>query len=359
MKEKRMDFEILRLIAIVLVVFNHTQNRGFELYRVEGCSTVNAFASLLLAVICKIAVPLFLMVSGGLLLHKEELIRTVIFKRVLRIAAVLVLFSGVLYCFWIRWGYVQEPGLRDFFSRLWSDGISIPYWYLYAYGALMLMLPLLRSMVRTMPNSAFAYLLLLHFVYQGIMGPVGYLLGFGEFYGTVYITGSDSMINVYFPLVERTLFYFLMGYYMAHRFSWELVTGRKLLVSSILSAAAIGVMAWLSWNDFSSNGTMTHDFMSDLICIPVFTVYSAVHYLVERHPIQGLPQKWILALGGCTFGAYLLEGILRHELLPLYDFLEPRIHVLPACLVWVAAVVVCGLALTWVMKKIPGLKKIL
>lgn len=359
MKEKRLDFEILRLIAIVLVVFNHTQQRGFELYRVAGGSAINNAVSLILAVTCKIAVPLFFMVSGGLLLHKDENIRTVFKKRVLRIAAALVLFSGILYCFWSSWGYIETPGLRDYFSRLWSEGISIPYWYLYAYGALMLMLPLLRSMVRTLPNSAFLYLLLLHFIYQGVIGPVGYLLGFGEFFGTVHVTGSGAVMNVYFPLVEQTLFYFLMGYYMAHRFPWELVTKRKLSLAAVLSGASIGLMAWLTWHDYSSHGYSTHNFMGDLLFIPVFTVYTAVHYLVERYPIQGRLRKVILSLGGCTFGTYLLEGILRHELLPLYDFLEPKIHVLPACFVWVAAVVVCGLAITWVLKKIPVLKKIL
>ena len=57
--------------------------------------------------------------------------------------------------------------------------------------------------------------------------------------------------------------------------------------------------------------------------------------------------------------AALLEGIFRRQLDGVYLFLEPKIHVLPACLVWVAAVVVFGMAVTWVLKKIPGLRKLL
>lgn len=114
MKEKRLDYEVLRLIAIVGVVFNHTSGRGFDLYMAEGCSGINYVGSLLLGILCKIAVPLFFLVSGGLLLAKEERIRTVLVKRVLRILLALVIFSGVLYLFWIRWDYVTKAGVQDF-----------------------------------------------------------------------------------------------------------------------------------------------------------------------------------------------------------------------------------------------------
>ena len=64
-------------------------------------------------------------------------------------------------------------------------------------------------------------------------------------------------------------------------------------------------------------------------------------------------------MGSCVFGTYLLEGILRHELSFIYELLEPRIHVLPACMVWVMAVTVAGLGITWVLKRLPVLKKLL
>ena len=120
MKEKRLDFEVLRLIAIFGVVFNHSQERGFELYMVQNVSPVNYCASLLLGILCKISVPLFFMVSGGLLLHQEEPLSAVLKKRASRILIALILFSGILYLFWIRWGYV-DPSPLDFIKRLWSE----------------------------------------------------------------------------------------------------------------------------------------------------------------------------------------------------------------------------------------------
>ena len=78
MKEKRLDYELMRILAIFLVVFNHTENRGFFLYQVPGCSGINAILSLLLATVCKIAVPLFLMISGGLLFLRQESLKDLV-----------------------------------------------------------------------------------------------------------------------------------------------------------------------------------------------------------------------------------------------------------------------------------------
>lgn len=359
MKGKRLDFELMRLIAIFLVIFNHSQERGFELYEVAGGSTFNNVASLLMAIVCKIAVPLFLMISGGLLLHKEEPLREVLFKRFGRIACVLLIFSGLHYCFQIRWGVVEEPSFTHFFRMVWSDGVCIPYWYLYAYGALMLMLPLLRSMVRSLSTGTFGYLLILHIVYQGIIGPVGYLMGLGTFYGNIYMPGADVMGNYYFPLVEQTLFYFLMGYYFAHRHSWELVTKKSLTLMAVVSVGTVFCTFTLIWNDFFTHGAHTQDFFESLLCIPVFTVYMLAHQICQGKWTERRGGKLVRTLGGCVFGAYLLEGILRVELGFVYESLAPKIHVLPACMIWVLAVGICGLLITWCLKKIPVIRKLL
>lgn len=348
MKDKRIDYEILRLLAIVGVVFNHTQSRGFELYMVENCSTVNYVGSLLLGILCKMAVPLFFLVSGGLLLHRQEPVTTVLKKRVLRILIVLVLFSGLLYLCWIRWGTVEDPGVGDFFRRLWANGISIPYWYLYTYLGLMLLLPFLRPMVQGMGSMAFLYLIGLHILFYGVLSTLGLVCRLGPVNPDLWV-----------PMVEPDLFYFIMGYYLAHRFPWELVKKRQLVLAGVLGIAAVAGMLVLADLDFGRNGMVTMNFLESLLIFPIFFVYALVHQICAWHPVPLRAGKIIAALGSCVFGAYLLEGILRHELGFVYELLEPKLHVLPACMIWVLAVVLAGLAITWVLKKVPGLKKLL
>lgn len=346
-KEKRLDFEALRILAIFCVVFNHTQERGFELYMAEGVSQVNYTASLLLGILCKVAVPLFFLVSGGLLLHREEKIRVVLGKRVLRILVVLALFSGVLYLFWIRWGYM-DGSVFDFVSRLWSEGISIPYWYLYSYLGILLMLPLLRPMVKTMSDMTFVYLAALHVVIYSVLGTAAFCLDLGPM-------NPDFLL----PVIEPYLFYFLMGYYLACRFSWELMDRRRMVILWVLAVLAVAAMYLFADVSVERNGTVSINFQKSLMIFPIFAIYAGMHKLFAERTIPSWLSRCLSSMGGCVFGAYLLEGILRHELGFIYQWLEPKIHVLPACLVWVTVVVLCGLAVTWVLKKLPGFRKIL
>ena len=348
MKEKRLDYELLRLLAIFLVVFNHSQERGFELYMLENVSRVNYYGSLLLGIICKIAVPLFFLVSGGLLLHREEPIRTVLRKRVSRIGISLILFSGILYLFWVRWGYRESPGMVDCLRQFWESGISAPYWYLYAYLGLMLMLPLLRPLAQHMTDRAYVYLIGLHLIVFGVLRTIGQLLGWGPI-------NPDLML----PLAEPEVFYFLLGHYLAHRFPWEKLTGKRLGLLWLL--ATVSVIGMLAMADLQATRTGASEigYHNGWMLIPVLAVYMTVRRLVERHPPSERAGKVIVSLGGCVFGTYLLEGILRHYLGFVFEALEPKIHVLPACIVWVALVVLAGLCLTWILRKIPGIRRVL
>jgi surface polysaccharide O-acyltransferase-like enzyme len=340
------DYELLRLIAIVGVVYNHTQYRGFQLYQVENCSKINYNGSILLDILCKIAVPLFFLISGGLLLHRQEDLKTLFRKRVLRIAVVLVLFSALLYVQWCWWGDVEKPSLHNLLYCLWSSGVSVPYWYLYAFLGLMLLLPFLRPMVQNMSDSAFRYLIALHILLYPVLATLGQLTGAGSLNS-----------NLWLPMVEPNLFYFLLGYYLAHRLDWSRVGKRELAILWLLAAASVAIMYGLMRQAWSQgNGMNLH---KSWIFFLVVAVYATVHQLCAWHPMSDRAAKWVTTLGSCTFGAYLLEGMMRHYLDPVYLALEPKIHVLPACLVWVAAVVISGLAITWVLKKLPIFRKLL
>jgi surface polysaccharide O-acyltransferase-like enzyme len=63
--------DLLRLIAIFLVIFNHTGERGYILFISKMGSPISLLY-MAASVFCKIAVPLFFMISGALLLKKEE-----------------------------------------------------------------------------------------------------------------------------------------------------------------------------------------------------------------------------------------------------------------------------------------------
>ena len=271
MKEKRLDYELMRILAIFLVVFNHTDNRGFFLYQVPGCSAVNAALSLLLATICKTGVPLFFMVSGGLLLHRQESLKKLFCKRIVRMALVLVLFSSVLYGFWIHWGFVPNPGVKDFVRRILTEGISIPYWYLYTYLGVLFLLPLLRPMAQNLSDQGYMWLFCVHFGFFGVIAPLSSILKLeplNQYFVTGLTVGTGAAGTPF--MAGQAVYYMLMGYYFAHRFSWEKLTVKRLLGMGILAATAVFIMAALSWWAFTRRGEASGTFMGSLMELVVF-----------------------------------------------------------------------------------------
>ena len=116
------------------------------------------------------------MVSGSLLLPKEESIRYVFRHRVLRMVLVLVLFSFFQYLFLIFKG-LDAFDFPYFLTRLYTgDCFSPAYWFLYSYTGMLMMLPFLRKLVKSMTKNQFLYLFLLIFILRGVMPILQYLV---------------------------------------------------------------------------------------------------------------------------------------------------------------------------------------
>ncbi|MDE6212988.1 MAG: acyltransferase, partial [Lachnospiraceae bacterium] len=77
-KTKKVYYEWIRLIACFFVIFNHL--KGYVLFM--NASGIKQAFYMVLSAITKINVPLFFMVSGALLLEKQENIVTVLKKRI-------------------------------------------------------------------------------------------------------------------------------------------------------------------------------------------------------------------------------------------------------------------------------------
>ena len=93
-RSKVIYVEILRIIAIVFVVFHHTNYQGYVRFTTYGAGSFPYWICMVFSVLAGISVPLFFMISGMLLLGKEdETIGYVWKKRIPRYLIVLLLFS--------------------------------------------------------------------------------------------------------------------------------------------------------------------------------------------------------------------------------------------------------------------------
>lgn len=330
---RRTHIDVLRVAAIFMVLYNHSGERGFLRFAVtDGAAS---WVYLFIAVLDKLAVPLFLMISGALLLGRDEPIGVVLKKRVLKYVLTLIGASAVMYVYEHRG---QPLSAGEFFTTLYSGEHAVAYWYLYAYVAFLLVLPFMRRLARAMTMRDFAYATAL----MGLMS----LVSAGE----LFAFDGHAALNDNFSLfvTKQIIYYPLAGYFLEHRL--EPLSGKRLAALSILGAAAVGVSCVLLRACHAISGEWLDRYFTILIYLPALAAYAGVKAALTHRPLGTRMQRAVTALASCTFGVYLFEKVYRSVSSRVFHVLEPFIGTYPACLVWIACAVLLGCCVTAVWR---------
>lgn len=204
--KKKIYLELLRIIAIILVLYNHTDLKGFWIFSVtENQILSNIY--MFLACVTNINVPLFFMISGALLINKEESYKDLFIKRILKYIIIIFLFQFIAYCLHVRENFSEWFSLSYFLKEIYSSGIMASFWFLYSYLAILIVLPFIRKMAINMSNKDYRYLFLLYVLFIGIIPILEYVVFKDKYH-----------LNLTLPIITvEGVFYFMMGYFLEHR----------------------------------------------------------------------------------------------------------------------------------------------
>ena len=341
-KGKIVHYEICRIISIFGIMYHHTGGRGVDIWQYTGSRWVYMLC-LLGNIIGAISLPLFWMISGALLLAKEESWKKVYTKRIPRIAEALLLFSVIRYLYLYVIGY-RSGSVGEFLHQFYRQEIFIPYWFLYEYLGILLVLPFLRKMMQnlTEQEKQVLFLLLLGWNILNDISKVFLASGF-----TVKLLFSNALT------------YFLIGYLLENCRMLRR-NDRRLLWTGMGMAVLLtgGIYIWMRGGreaevlGIASNGSL---FM--LIAI---SVYYIVRYISEKSKWNNKAlQRFIVWCGSNVFGLYLIEDYVRNATAVICDKLGPYISALPACCIWLLAVFLIGNVLVAGMRRLPLFRKIL
>lgn len=353
-KTRKVYFDILRIIAIICVIYNHTNKRGYCLYAFESALPLKIFY-IIMAELVAIGVPLFFMISGALLLGKEEAIGDVYKKRVLRMFVVLIVFSLIQFIYQVYIGEMTAT-IGAFCNNIITKSMVPSYWFLYTYLAFLIILPLLRKLVKAMSEDDFKYLIILYLLIEGVWAVILYLLGYESY-------------SVFFerPFFDRIVIFPLVGYYLENRVPREKYnsTGlKKLLFASLVTFVVFVTMTLyrnMPYEEFT-----TYDkglYTCGLTLVLDITVFYLIKYLfdirIDNASASMRAYKMVTMVGSAIFGVYLVEGNVRYYTEFIDAFLSDYVGAFPAAVVWVLIIFVISLMISFVMKRIPGLKKLL
>jgi surface polysaccharide O-acyltransferase-like enzyme len=228
--------DLIRTIAIIAVVLVHAAGRwtitSQELNRLTPIEMVSWSVVGIYQGFAVLGVPLFLMLTGLLLLQpeKNESIRTFFKKRFTRIGLPFIFWTGI-YLVWVF--LVQNiPFTADAVVQSLLNGAYTQFWYIYVLFGLYLLTPLLRVIMGYASQTLIKYFLVIWFIGASFL----------PFIGSLFPYQLNSNVFV----ISGYVGYFVLGLYLCsvqirRRTSWAfMLLGTTFTVLSTYVLAAFG-----------------------------------------------------------------------------------------------------------------------
>lgn len=322
------NYDLIRILAILMVLFNHTRTFGYELCTV-AVDPFSYWISLTEAVLCKCGVPLFMMVSGALLLDRHESVRDVMKKRVLPFAVIFCVMFFLQYLRLIRAGAYSSLSLKQYIGFLLGENPILPYWFLRTYLIYLVCLPFLRLIAQNMTEDIF-HLFIAVEIAVSLMNLVGTATGIANTY-TI-------------PFHDSFVVYPVFGYWISrHK---KTITRREIciFIVSILTAVLFthirNGMIGFQENSFAP--------FVWFFTVSIFKLVLSVSFQKE-HPVLKM-------IGGSVFGIFLIEDIIRNRLEFMIPPLAMKITAIGAANVFIISVFITASLFVMIGKRIPGVR---
>lgn len=380
-KKELLSLELMRVLAAFFVIFNHTSSSGHFLFSLYPSDSIQYWLYMLPAAFCHFAVPLFFMISGALLLGRNDEARPLVpFKKALHILIILLVWSFLYYLSTVyehrNYMTIDRDAnpylsfvaasplsfdLREFLIRLFElSGWNHTYWFLHTYIALLLALPLLQRMAQAFKLYEYKLLLSLYFVFFMLIPAIQYLIWRGEhnFDASLYMglkwIGGNAVI---FPLT---------GYFLQHHLNYNW-TRKRLLILWGINILGLLCSCYLTFLFISTTGNSreldAQGFLTWSALINAATVFVTCRYIDEHTMILKRFPKVICSLGNATLGIYLshLYFLHRSDLSSLvWRILREGLHLGPLLYAFVYCILIfiCSLITTKLLQKIPLLRSL-
>lgn len=310
--------DVLRVSATFTVVVLHTA--APLLYQFNSIDRSGWLIGDVIDSCCRWAVPVFLMISGMLLLgtSKSESLRSFFGKRVNKVVFPFIAWS-IIYSFWSFGGhniahYIHEfivnhdgfpYSVSGFVKDFLRGDVHYHLWYFYPLIALYIMTPVIRHFVRDARAKGLVCFLLLWLVAAAAYGAICQLSG---------VTDSGPAYYGTFAVVA-------IGYFVLGHFFNKVDIGRKsrtiIYVAALvgLLISIIGTYVWTSRSD----GEL-QDYFYDYFSVTVIALSAAVFLACskvdweKKLPDGSRASRLLSDASSASLGVYLIHPLFLETL---------------------------------------------
>lgn len=343
-RQRYLFIDVLRIVACMGVIIHHTMASVYQ----EVGPSATWFISFVIYFLTRFSVPVFVLISGFNLLDRQDDYKKSA-KRVLNAALPLLMFSLMWYLYQWKTGMRPEIGVMDFISNVLQTPFSLAYWYMYMYIGLLVMTPFLQKLLSALDKRDCQILIGLSML----------------IYETWPIIEHWFPSLTYSKLVDFSLFegymcMMMIGYYIKK----YVVPSKKLLYGSVIGLiACLTFNVVLTYQEYMIKGGQDFLFYSNAEFLPVvmegICIFCIAMCLLENESqIQTSATKVIKVVSGCTMGIYYLADITMIRINSWNTYLRGLgLHPLLAIFIFQITVFAIDFAITFILKKIPLLKK--
>ena len=315
-------------------------HRNIHSYNVKEIGIIH-YLLLIPSLLCKCGPPLFFMVSGVVLLGKNETYKKILSHRVSRILIVMIgisMFKGIC-----------EKSLSVVVSTFFG-GLN---WYLYAYLAFLLMLPIYRRIVQNFSDNEWKWFIL-------IVSCLNILQAILVEANITFVTFSNTpMIVTPWASVSWHIIFPILRYGLYNR--QELVKQNFMNIGIVVSTfgGIIGILLDIKLTG-GANFEMMHQFF---IVLPACAIFNFIICIEEKDTtFIKLMNRIAPKLAPLTFGMFLIDthSGMRDEIYGLFfkEVVDGLHGILAAWWIIIVLLVVYGI-IVWCVRLIPIVKRVL
>ena len=340
------SFDILRIVAVCAVVMIHISADFIKEYDNNTMEFIwgNVFSAL-----SRFAVPVFLMISGALMLDTNRDIST---KKIMKsTVGILVLIFSWSFIYTLGYNVLRPLVFNEplCFSDIINTFFNGHYhmWYLYVLVGLYLITPLLRCFVKKENAGLVRGYLVFSVIIYFVVLFVNELLNGCLNQENILV---DFVGNFRLNYIYEYIVYYILGWYIVN-IGFEKSTRVVIYISGIVGLITTFVGTHIhfgnGYSDYFTSNNSLNVFLYSL------TVFVFVHYLFENKNLT-LGIFWIKT-SRLTFGVYLIHCIFLFALKIVCDRID--IVVFEILATFIACVVVSFVSV-FIISKIPLVKKL-
>ena len=324
-KKREYAFDILRAVAMIMVITIHVSNVYSRSFGFIGNGSF--IVSLFFNTVSRISVPIFLMISGALLLDREFNLKKYL-KRLGKFLVLIVVWD-IIY---LVWEYLYLGVTYDKLYKLIFEPYRAHLWFLYTILILYAIQPLLR-LILNKSNRAIKIILLILWV------------GFS----------TGSMIN--HTLAEYFTLFSYTGFFVLGKYLYDFAKNNNLkkytiplIILMILCFGTSITLNYLSSMKYHMFYNLYFAYRTPFIILSSFAFY----IIVISNYTKDTLNKFIMKLSDLSFGVYLIHGIFLDVTVKM--FVYQGINALIGIPMFTFMIFVCSTLSVYVLKKIKLIK---